>query len=633
MRYLAVILLICSVCWSVYDNSEIEVMSGGQGYMALNGLNYANTQRYWASNYPATAAGTLKNVRWRFYVPNNGQTGANVSEAYFLVYRLDGADWKIAAKVDYLTDIRAFIDSGVGRYEFDEDISSENISIEVGDRIGWFINEVGTTNPIQSACSSGVPTYEADGARQSGDDGDNSCDAVGSTIDLTSVVSATRVFICDFTVMTNEYVYYEDDAGFGDGDYVNLPDTNTGYYITLEGVQVPSGEDLQIRIKHTTDATPQTADTTVKTINLSYDGAGGDDDVIALHNDEVFDATLSQTIAGQESDKFIINIWVDTANDKMDVFFCNVTNGQGGGSAALDITHFSVTDRTLDTLTSDYLKRMHFINTGGNASIDKVIVHRKPFLAVGDSYVSSSSTPTTLAHVGSYLGEAGTETRYVINGGVSGSKMTGPRSTISQSGIDRWDSATGELVAFHDVVYVICGGTNDICTVNACDAAMRVVAADLLKFYNLIIGDALRDGDAYGNINEVVICEFAPYNPAYVPATWPLQEKLCKELINNGLQGLSYAANVPIARVYDAYVYGWGPLDPPRNVHLDAAGDSWVAGEIAQAYEQEIVSSECDGFGLPNCINPPESDISGDCKVNLADLAKMSSEWLVNGTQ
>ncbi len=37
--------------------------------------------------------------------------------------------------------------------------------------------------------------------------------------------------------------------------------------------------------------------------------------------------------------------------------------------------------------------------------------------------------------------------------------------------------------------------------------------------------------------------------------------------------------------------------------------------------------------GGPNCIDPPESDISGDCKVNLVDFAMMCSEWLADGTQ
>ena len=39
-----------------------------------------------------------------------------------------------------------------------------------------------------------------------------------------------------------------------------------------------------------------------------------------------------------------------------------------------------------------------------------------------------------------------------------------------------------------------------------------------------------------------------------------------------------------------------------------------------------------DGVILTNCVNKPESDISGDCKVNFFDLAKMSSEWLRDGT-
>lgn len=39
------------------------------------------------------------------------------------------------------------------------------------------------------------------------------------------------------------------------------------------------------------------------------------------------------------------------------------------------------------------------------------------------------------------------------------------------------------------------------------------------------------------------------------------------------------------------------------------------------------------GGDSPNCIDLPESDISGDCKVNLVDFAIMCSEWLADGTQ
>ncbi len=40
-----------------------------------------------------------------------------------------------------------------------------------------------------------------------------------------------------------------------------------------------------------------------------------------------------------------------------------------------------------------------------------------------------------------------------------------------------------------------------------------------------------------------------------------------------------------------------------------------------------------DGVIPANCVNPPEGDISGDCVVNLLDLTKMASEWLLDGTQ
>ncbi len=40
-----------------------------------------------------------------------------------------------------------------------------------------------------------------------------------------------------------------------------------------------------------------------------------------------------------------------------------------------------------------------------------------------------------------------------------------------------------------------------------------------------------------------------------------------------------------------------------------------------------------DGVVPPDCVKAPASDASGDCKVDLTDLAIMSTEWLEDGTQ
>lgn len=40
-----------------------------------------------------------------------------------------------------------------------------------------------------------------------------------------------------------------------------------------------------------------------------------------------------------------------------------------------------------------------------------------------------------------------------------------------------------------------------------------------------------------------------------------------------------------------------------------------------------------DGVIPTNCLNKPESDLSGDCKVNFTDFSKMAAEWLQDGTE
>ena len=40
-----------------------------------------------------------------------------------------------------------------------------------------------------------------------------------------------------------------------------------------------------------------------------------------------------------------------------------------------------------------------------------------------------------------------------------------------------------------------------------------------------------------------------------------------------------------------------------------------------------------DGVIPPECSNKPESDLSGDCKVNFVDFSKIASEWLHDGNE
>ncbi|MHC4123364.1 MAG: hypothetical protein ACYSSI_07310 [Planctomycetota bacterium] len=72
--------------------------------------------------------------------------------------------------------------------------------------------------------------------------------------------------------------------------------------------------------------------------------------------------------------------------------------------------------------------------------------------------------------------------------------------------------------------------------------------------------------------------------------------------------------------------YGEGQVDGYWN---DDTAFSIGLGEEG-AYGNLVL---CDGFIPPNCVNKPESDLDGDCKVNFVDLSKITDEWLDDGTE
>jgi lysophospholipase L1-like esterase len=310
----------------------------------------------------------------------------------------------------------------------------------------------------------------------------------------------------------------------------------------------------------------------------------------------------SKSITGQEGDKFTLHIWTDPVNDLIEVVFINYGVGQGPSGNVVDIQHISLMDRSPIALADFPLRRISFTNTGTNATIESVVSCRKPVLAIGDSFVGTYSPPAQLTRVGAVLGAAFTETRYVINGGIAGNAVSRSSPGNDTSIRERWNAGQEDLegvepdqdlVAFRDVVCVFVNGPglNDIIpridensTENDINALAGRVSGDIERMAGDSIGRMLVTLNDIVS-NDTVLCEQIPYA---VAGAGLVNEKAAQAKINTDIKAMSNSLQIPIALVHDNYAANGGYSD--SGTHPDVAGTAYIADQIADAYENNIIA-------------------------------------------
>ena len=125
-------------------------------------------------------------------------------------------------------------------------------------------------------------------------------------------------------------------------------------------------------------------------------------------------------------------------------------------------------------------------------------------------------------------------------------------------------------------------GLNDIAQINTDDdaAIWRVVGAYGVN--TKIVNDALSSLLTYGETNDAVMCGMIPF-----PDGTSLEQSAIKEM-NRLLRVTSNASNVPMALQNGEYVGGYSDT----GTHPDAAGTTWIAEQIAGAYESNLVANK-----------------------------------------
>lgn len=435
--------------------------------------------------------------------------------------------------------------------------------------------------------------------------------------------------IMEFSIQTNEYMPWNDNnrgSGFDNGDDINLPAfADQPYYIIMEGVNVPDGSDLALKFKYIA----ATAADTVLGINtgggpeitgceLIFDSDGSD-----AANDETItidDFNSTKALTGQDGEKLNLQFWIDPVNDKMELIYYNKETGQGPTGGDRDIQHISITDRSPVTITDTIIRRLSVTSAGaGQATIDRIVVCRKPILTLYDSFVSmSSGGKIVLGRIGDKLDDPGvfTQQRYGICGGIPVNRII--TDNIVTAAKTRWNDANNDqdLVGYRDVIVcVVVGAANNFSAIIS-DATAQQKAAHVLGEVGVVVGEALDASDALGGANECIIVGPLGAPPDTVTS---YRQEFCQRL-NQGLRTLAYAANTPFVDNYGPHKVGvFTDFAASDNVHPSTSACTTIAEKIVDAYEHAQV---------PECFSPVIGDLNNDCLLDMSDIAIIASHWL-----
>lgn len=467
-------MVLAQACFGAYSASPVNVNCGGYGnpFTDTTASPVRDTGKtICVPAYRFGVAGTLTDVKMRFY---HDLTGASCT--VFKLYILSGTPGAFVAKHEITSsgDI-SLVDqlnaASVGRQYFTVDISTLSQEVEADEFLGAYFD--GAFYTVKNDGNGQTSIFSGD----------------GDTMAMTTRVKSDLLW--QTVVSTSEFILYD---RYGDGETdsdggwrgscivpIDTPDTGS-YYVILEGTQVPDGESLSISLEYT-DAGG--VNSTEKTYKIDYSGGPRDG---MIYGDPVNGITKMQSVAGQEGDKIDYYIFVDPVHWAQNILFCNFTDGQGFYGDK-DTRHISLMGRETGSFTaSSKIRRLRLTNSGGNASVGRIVVARKPIVVVGDSFTSgyikgtcvrislgtdykyynavdnhvsssggtvasdfakdlvaghwieTTSTTTTdwaqgttyigghtiLSNVGAKLAEAGvfSQRRYVINGGISGNGLT-----------------------------------------------------------------------------------------------------------------------------------------------------------------------------------------------------------------
>lgn len=542
-----------------YNNANVLVWPGKYEYRQVDGepaLFPGKTYGFISDKFGA--AGRLRTVRIKLYTDNgilpvNGIAKLKLLSGISSPFNLK-ADIDITAAVNLAkqqTDAH-------GNFDFEYDFISFNINASPGDFLAvYFPENITCVRLASSANTNSEVVYCNSGG-----------DAVSSPLPLDYQING-HPYLMDYQVDTNDFIIFDENSGFNAGSYIDVPAfKDESQYLIFEDVYVPSGQNLKADLCSNFD---DESNSVLKTIELSFRSSNRyiafDDNVSLIH--------------AYGGNKYNIHVWIDPRCGRIDMFYVN--------TSMFDIRHVSMTCRKPLNLTPrTYIRRIKIYQDYGTAaSVKRIVVCRKPILAIGDSFVSTYNGDTHLNHVGKALTKDGvfSKKRYVINGGITGNRVltSGPAAAITI----RWDGYNNDLCAYRDVVatFVNGPGLNDIgLSASSTSQEIEQKAQDMAQGVINMVAGALAIGDKFGGQNNVIMCEQVPCY-AYKLDDYQkyLNRKICQERFNSLLSQFAVENGIAFARVYEDMPDTYYSSD---GVHPNSQGDLWIAERIALSYEE-----------------------------------------------
>lgn len=587
-----------------YDSSDKTVNAGLYGYMDVSAATMA-LWTYIDTSQPIQAAGTLSRVK--FKVQGTADTAS--SSAKVAVLRVNGANYDIVGVVDVTSHFAAAATTAEynnpqgTRFDWDSaetygavaPIDFSGITVAAGDLLAVYS---ASNIPFCTVTHTGF-----DVVRKAGDQ------LTGSTATAGYATVADTSFMCDVWITTNEPILL-DDSSILTSDVILTPTfTDEIYTIILEDVVVPDAEDLKITLWERNETTQADREDD----NIYFDmtqGAGAE--VIALreYDDTVLDSqtiTFAAAADGGADDKYTVIITIDPTavyTDSIKVNYINYQNGQGPieySANSTDVSNVSITGGWWqDRRDSNPVKLITFAQgTGAAATIARVMVTRKNVVCVGDSFVSKHNTNasgTELSHVADELSDASrfSEDRYTVNGGITGSMQLLDSST-NASIAHRFDSVGSEIWDMPNSVCVFVNGPgiNDI---------VGVLSKPTTNAEAIALGEALAwnvaamASKAINNGSDVVLNECCYLETGH--ADKDAFTDLAVTTFNTTLIKVSYQLQAPIARTAAGILADAATYYSADHIHLETAGDEFMADAIVSAYENNTIAINPDVAGI-----------------------------------
>jgi hypothetical protein len=397
------------------------------------------------------------------------------------ICRKDGTDFTVVYSFD-LTSQKPASDSTVSATF---DLDDEEIVLESG--VEYYF---GTTMRGPSGRTSGRPGIRASTGRST--DATYTLETAGGvsswpTTFTPSVEASGYQYHQQLLLKTKNRIVYSDDS-LAVGDAPMIPFRATGLtYVKLSSVVVADGENLDFNFR--------LSDSTVC-----------DKLTVDFVNDDIEIASTTQSLTGQDGDTFDLLCQFDNANDKSNVFYMNVTDGQGGEGAS-DITTISHAAKNSATRAANYtISRIDYsyVSIEGSGAVGKIEVGYEPVIIFGDSMATISG------RIGAWLPSSFTYDRISWRAQISGNRLSVTSAGLHTAGYLRYESAapgTADLCDLRDVVFCFgMYGLNDISRIGTTEANVATVTADYFQRVEEIVDDLVANG------NQPLLIGLAPYH-------------------------------------------------------------------------------------------------------------------------